>query len=72
MEQEYTYEIIDDTKKYEEDVVIVINDYYDSREICEYCMPIYETSLDNYTIVKDTTVEDPKTIFHDCNYTYAV
>lgn len=65
-------EIIDDKKKDDEDVIMVINDYYDSREICECCTPVSETSLDNYTIVKNTPVEDPKTIFHDCNYNYAV
>lgn len=47
------YTVVEDEVKHE-DVVTVINDYYDSRDICEYVMPVSETQSLNYTVVKNT------------------
>lgn len=52
------YTIVEDEVKHE-DIVTVINDYYDSRDICEYMMPVPETQPLDYTIVKDTDEYHP-------------
>lgn len=59
------YTIVEDEVKHD-DVVTVINDYYDSREICEYTMPIPETPSLHYTVVKEAPKNDKE--YFDVNY----
>ena len=45
MEEEYVYTIVDDEKKVEDDVVMVINDWYDGSNQCDYVLPVSETAF---------------------------
>ena len=51
-----------------EDVVLVVDDYYNSSDICEVCTPDCEASAPDYTVVNDTK-EDPSTTFYNFYYT---
>lgn len=59
------YTIVEDEVKHE-DVVTVINDYYNSRDICEYMMPIPETPSLHYVVVKEAPKNDKE--YFDVNY----
>lgn len=48
-----------------EDKVITINDYYNSRDICEYTLPLPETKPLNYLLVKDEVSSNE---YYDVNY----
>lgn len=48
-----------------EDKIITINDYYNSRDICEYVIPLPETKPLNYLLVKDEVSSNE---YHDVNY----
>ena len=59
------YIIADDEVRHE-DTVIVINDYYNSRDICEYMTPIPETPPIKYTVVKEIPRSDKE--YFDVDY----
>lgn len=68
MNEDYTYKIVEDEVK-DDDVVMVVNDYYVNSDFCDYVAPNHS----NYTgpainIVKEEKQEDPKTVFHEVNY----
>ena len=48
-----------------EDNVITINDYYNSRDICEYALPLPETKPLNYSLVKDEVSSNE---YYNVNY----
>lgn len=48
-----------------EDKIITINDYYNSRDICEYMLPLPETKPLNYSLVKDEVSSNE---YYDVNY----
>lgn len=48
-----------------EDKVITINDYYNSRDICEYTIPFPETNPLNYSLVKDEVSSNE---YYNVNY----
>lgn len=48
-----------------EDKIITINDYYNSRDICEYALPLPETKPLNYLLVKDEVSSNE---YYDVNY----
>lgn len=67
MEEEYVYTIVDDEKKVEDDVVMVINDWYDGSNQCDYVLPVSETVDLPYVIVKEEKVDD-KDKYYDVSY----
>lgn len=67
MEEEYVYTIVDDEKKVEDDVVMVINDWYDGSNQCDYVLPVSETIDLPYVIVKEEKVDD-KDKYYDVSY----
>ncbi len=67
MMEEYVYTVVNDDKKVDEDVVIVINDWYDGSDTCNYAAPISESLNLPYTIVKEDKV-DNKDKYYDVNY----
>ena len=65
MEFTDTYTIVNDEQNVvDEDVVMVINDWYDNSPICDYVLPVSESSGLPYIFVKDTD----KDVFFDINY----
>jgi len=67
MMEEYVYTVVNDDKKVDEDVVIVINDWYDCSDTCNYATSISESLNLPYTIVKEDKV-DNKDKYYDVNY----
>ncbi len=63
---DYNYVITEDNCN-DEDVVLVINDYYNNSDICEVCVPTGGTSIPDYAIVNDTR-EDPSIKFYNLDY----
>lgn len=63
--EKFNYTIVDEEVKHE-DTVIVINDYYNSRDICEYMIPIPESSPLDYSIVKEEINNNKE--YYDINY----
>lgn len=67
MNEEYTYTIVnDEDKAAEEDVVMVINDFYSNSDFCDYSSApvVTPTTGPVYEIVK----EDNKNTYHDVSY----
>lgn len=63
---DYNYIITEDENN-EDEVVMVVNDYYNCSEICEICAPSGGTKMPDYVVVKDTK-EDSSNTFYDVNY----
>ena len=47
------YIFVEDEIK-DDNVVMVINDFYDSREICEYMIPVPEITAPNYEVCESS------------------
>lgn len=62
---DYKYEITDDSN---EDVVFVVNDYYNQSDICEVCASVGERPALNYVVVKDVKEEPDEDIFFNVDY----
>lgn len=60
----YDYLLVND-EVCTEDKIITINDYYNSRDICEYMLPLPETKPLNYLLVKDEVSSNE---YYDVNY----
>ena len=67
MMEEYVYTVVNDDKKVDEDAVIVINDWYDGSDTCNYAVSVSESQNLPYTIVKENKV-DNKDKYYDVNY----
>lgn len=65
--EEYVYTIVNDDKKVDDDIVMVINDWYDGSYTCNYAMPVSESPNLPYTIVKEDKVDD-KDKYYDVSY----
>jgi len=65
MEDEYAYKVVPEEKV--EDVVMVINDWYNNSDICGYTLPVPETPDLQYSIVNDEEV-DYKDKYHEVSY----
>lgn len=63
---DYNY-VITENNCSDEDVVLVVNDYYNNSDICEVCVPTGGTPIPDYAIVKDTR-EDPSNKFYNLDY----
>lgn len=63
--EKFNYTFVEDEVKHE-DIVTVINDYYNSRDICEYMIPISESSPLNYSVVKEEIPNNKE--YYDINY----
>lgn len=50
---DYTYIITDNETDDNEDVVIVMNDYYSQNSVSNIQIPVVGISAPNYTVVKD-------------------
>lgn len=59
--------VITEDNRNDEDVVLVVNDYYNNSDICEVCVPTGGTSIPDYAIVKNTK-EDPSNTFYNLDY----
>lgn len=64
--EEYVYNVVKEEKK-DDDVVMVINDWYDGSDSCNYAMPVADTPDLPYTIVKETKTDD-NDVYHEVNY----
>ena len=51
-----------------DDVVLVINDYYNQSDICEICSPAGGTPVPDYVVVKDVKEDAAKDAFYDVDY----
>lgn len=65
--EEYVYSVVADEKKSDDDVVMVINDWYDGSDTCNYVLPVSETPDLPYTVVKKENVDD-KDKYYDVSY----
>ena len=65
--EEYVYTIVDNEKNVDEDVVMVINDWYDGSDMCHYVMPVSESPELPYVVVKEEVVDD-KDKYYDVGY----
>ena len=65
--EDYSYTVVKDEKKVNEDVVMVINDWYDGSDTCNYALPVSESPNLPYTIVKEDKVDD-KDKYYDVSY----
>lgn len=70
MSDNYEYTIVnDEDSKEKEDVVMVINDFYNSSDFCDYSAAPVVAPTDGpvYEIVKEVK-EDDKDKYHDISY----
>ena len=65
--EEYVYNVVADDKKVDDDVVLVINDWYDGSDTCNYALPVSESPSLPYTIVKEDKADD-KEVYHNVSY----
>lgn len=65
--EEYTYTVVNDEKKVDEDIVMVINDWYDGSDTCNYVLPVSEAPDLPYIIVKEDKIDD-KDKYYDVSY----
>jgi hypothetical protein len=54
-------------EKHDDDVVMVINDWYSNSDMCDYVLPVSETPVLDYSIVKESEVSD-KDKYHEVSY----
>ena len=66
MENKYVCNVVKDEDTSKDDVVLVINDWYNESEYFGRVEPIQESELQDYLIVKEVK-EDPNK-FYNVNY----
>ena len=66
MENKYVCNVVKDEDTSKDDVVLVINDWYNESEYFGHVEPIPESELQDYLIVKEVK-EDPNK-FYNVNY----
>lgn len=64
---DYDYVVVENDSVKDEDVVMIVNDYYIQSDIYEVCIPTGGTQISNYVVVKDVK-EDPNCIFYNVDY----
>ena len=64
---DYTYKVVSDEVKNDDDVVMIINDWYDNSDTCNYATPVSESPSLPYTIVKEDKSSDKDT-YYDVSY----
>lgn len=62
------YEFVKDEVTSKEDVIMVINDWYNNSNSCEYVLPVNESAPVMFEITKEK-IEDPSKVFHNVDYT---
>lgn len=65
---EHVYNVVSDDVKTDDNVVLVINDWYDCSDTCNYVLPVSESTSIPYTIVDEDSVDD-KEVYHNISYT---
>ena len=65
---EHVYNVVSDDVKTDDNVVLVINDWYDCSDTCNYVLPVSESPIVPYTIVDEDNVDD-KEVYHNISYT---
>lgn len=65
--EEYVYTVVNDDQKVDDDIVMVINDWYDGSDTCNYAMPVSESPDLPYLIVKEDKVDD-KDKYYNVSY----
>lgn len=66
--EEHVYNVVSDDVKTDDNVVLVINDWYDCSDTCHYVLPVSESPNVPYTIVDEDNVDD-KEVYHNISYT---
>ena len=66
--EEHVYNVVSDDVKTDDNVVLVINDWYDCSDTCNYVLPVSEAKCVPYTIVDEDNVDD-KEVYHNISYT---
>lgn len=66
--EEHVYNVTSDDVKTDDNVVLVINDWYDCSDTCNYVLPVSESPSVPYTIVDEDNVDD-KEVYHNVSYT---
>lgn len=66
--EDHVYNVISDDVKTYDNVVLVINDWYDCSDTCNYVLPVSESPNVPYTIVDEDNVDD-KEVYHNISYT---
>lgn len=65
---EHVYNVVSDDVKNDDNVVLVINDWYDCSDTCNYVLPVSESPNAPYIIVDEDNVDD-KEVYHNISYT---
>ena len=65
---EHVYNVVSDDVKTDDNVVLVINDWYDCSDTCNYVLPVSESTSTQYTIVNEDNVDD-KEVYNSISYT---
>ena len=65
--EDHVYNVISDDVKTDDNVVLVINDWYDCSDTCNYVLPVSEPQSVPYTIVDEDNVDD-KEVYHNISY----
>lgn len=65
--EDHVYNVISDDVKTDDNVVLVINDWYDCSDTCNYVLPVSELQSVPYTIVDEDNVDD-KEVYHNISY----
>ena len=65
---EHVYNVVSDDVKNDDNVVLVINDWYDCSDTCNYVLPVSESPSAPYIIVDEDNVDD-KEVYHNISYT---
>ena len=65
--EDHVYNVISDDVKTDDNVVLVINDWYDCSDTCNYVLPVSESQSVQYTIVDEDNVDD-KEVYHNISY----
>ena len=65
---EHVYNVVSDDVKTDDNVVLVINDWYDCSDTCNYVLPVSKSQSVPYTIVDEDNVDD-KEVYHNISYT---
>ena len=66
--EEHVYNVVSDDVKTDDNVVLVINDWYDCSDTCNYVLPVSESQSVLYTIVDEDNVDD-KEGYNSISYT---
>ena len=64
---DYVCTVVEDAKKADDDVVVVINDTYDHSEHCDFALPVAESADLPYVVVKEVK-EDPNKLYNVSYY----